>query len=764
MWTSLRVVWAIGKRELFAYALSPISYLVAALFLVVQGQSFWLLCRLLSASNASLGTVLGSFFGGTFLYWLFLLFIVSLLTMRLFAEERQRSALDLLLSTAASEGALCIGKFLGALGFYLALWLPTLAYLGLLRLYLGPAAILDSGPILGGYLGTLLCGMSALGIGVLASVLAPTPLLAAALTFVSLSLILLSGTLADFYVENPQLQAVLAYGNLFQHMDELSRGILDSRRVLYHLSLTVLALVLSARCLRTRAGDRRGAMQTGLWALVGLGIFVGLNFMAARLPRRWDLTRAGEYRLAPELRQIVQSLATQQHFVTVRVFYGDFAARDERFVRLRETLLQAEVAAAGRLHLVFLHIEHQREAARLTAERYHIERDDLGQGVVVLESAGRSKLLFPADLGEFSTVEAGSQPRLGAYRGEEALGTAILLVTLGRTPNLCFTQGHGEAEYDSYTGTGLSDLATAIRRENLQLHTLDMAAAQKTLRTQCDVVIIAGTQRPFLPEEAAALEQYLDGGGRLLVLAGALIDRGLSQFLNTGLESLLLQRGVRLGQAVVIDPPQRLAQSLALIVENTYGEHPISAGFVGRRTLWPLPRPVFPLAALEPAGGSAAPVPGTGHSGLLWRARSLAMTSLEGFGETNLSALRQKGQEPPSPPAPEKASRIAGPVPLAVAAEPLLATQNARIVVIGSTQLAWNDSLVLFNRDFLLAAIKWLADVPLSLSIAPRKPLELRVKLTAAQEERLFLVLVLGLPGLVLLLGMGIRWVRRSGA
>src|SRR5688572_16699550 len=125
----LRVAWVTGKRELLAYFLSPLSYLLATLFLVVQGYSFWLLCQTLAATRGTTAAVLAYFFGGTFLYWLFLLFLVALLTMRLFAEERQRGSLELLLSAAVPEGALVIGKFLGVFGCYVVLWLPTVLYM-----------------------------------------------------------------------------------------------------------------------------------------------------------------------------------------------------------------------------------------------------------------------------------------------------------------------------------------------------------------------------------------------------------------------------------------------------------------------------------------------------------------------------------------------------------------------------------------------------------------------------------------------------------
>lgn len=750
--TFLRVTWVTARRELLTYFLSPLSYLLAALFLVVQGYSFWLLCQTLGATRGTTTAVLAYFFGGTFLYWLFLLFLVALLTMRLFAEERQRGSLELLLSAAVPEGALLLGKFLGVFGCYVVLWLPTVAYMGLLGLYLGPQVALDSGAVLGGYLGTLLVGSSALAIGVLASTLAPTPLVAASFTFASLSLLLLGGLVAELYIDSPRLAALFAYGNLFQHLDEMARGSVDSRHVVYHLSLLTFALVVAARLLKTRSGDRRGVLRTIVTVAVGGLLLVGVNLFVAQHPRRADLTQTREHALSPAFVELLRGLGRDGKQVAITALHAEPGGRDELFLRLRETLRRAEQVSADQLRLTFVDVDRHHDRARLLAEQHHIERDDLAQSALIVESNGRSKLIARRELADLAPVEPGSPPRIDAYRGEEAIGTAIVTVLHGRTPTICFSRGHGEAEHDSLTGSGLSELSTALIRDNLRPRAL-LAPRIDAELGGCDVLVIAGLERPFLALESAAIGRYLDSGGRLLLLAGALIDRGLQNFLDTGLESLLSQRGVRLAQAVAIDPAQRLGESLAFIVENSYGAHPITAALSGRRTLWPLARPVFPLAPLESPAGSV----GTGHSGLDWRAQILASTSDKGFGETDLPTLRDGSL------AFDAAHDVAGPLPLAVAAQPIDQTKTARIVVIGSTQLAWNDSLVLFNRDLLLASVKWLADVPLTLTIAPRRPSEIRLALTAEQERRLFVTLVVGLPLLVLLLGIGVRRMRRGG-
>jgi hypothetical protein len=248
--------------------------------------------------------------------------------------------------------------------------------------------------------------------------------------------------------------------------------------------------------------------------------------------------------------------------------------------------------------------------------------------------------------------------------------------------------------------------------------------------------VIIGPEKPFLPSEREALSRYLDRGGRALLLLGALIDRGVTQFLDTGLEPLLLRAGVQLGTGVVSDPEHRVGGSLALIVEQTYADHPVTAALSGRRTVWPLGRPVRATAA-------------TG-----WQAREIITTGEKGFAETDLSAIRAgelaytQGQDQP------------GPIPLAVAAS--AEKSGARLVVLGCSQLVWNDSLVLWNRDLVVSAAQWLADTQVRVGIAPKRPQQLRLTIQDDQQTRLFLILVLGLPLMAGLLGAGVLWLRRQ--
>jgi ABC-2 type transport system permease protein len=187
------------------------------------------------------------FFGQTVYFWLVLLFVAPVLTMRLISEERRSGTIEVLMTAPVSEAQVVIGKYLAALLFYVFLWLPTLAYPAVLAYY----SEVDWGPVLAGYLGVLGIGALFLAIGLLASSLTRSQLVAAILTFAMLIPLFTFGLLENLFRDETLKQA-FSYLNLWQHMEEFGKGIVDTRRLVYYLTTTVLFLFLSARTLEAK--------------------------------------------------------------------------------------------------------------------------------------------------------------------------------------------------------------------------------------------------------------------------------------------------------------------------------------------------------------------------------------------------------------------------------------------------------------------------------------------------------------------------------
>jgi len=242
----VRKLLAIVSREWRAYFFSPLAYVILAAFLLMNGLIFGVIVAYLNEPSAPKGQALTFLFTNTY-FWLFLLFVVPIIAMRLFPEERKSGTIEVLLTSPVSEATVVLGKFIGALGFLLTLWLPTLAYVFILR----AQTPIDLGPVAAGYLAILLIGAYFLAVGTFASTLTKNQIVAAILSF-ALLIPIFSAGLLEGMVTDPKLRNALGYFNLWEHMEEFSRGVVDTRRLVYYLSATAFFLFLTTVSLATK--------------------------------------------------------------------------------------------------------------------------------------------------------------------------------------------------------------------------------------------------------------------------------------------------------------------------------------------------------------------------------------------------------------------------------------------------------------------------------------------------------------------------------
>ncbi len=230
-------IWAIARRELHSYFVSPVAYVVGALFLLITGFLFSII--LSQTSEATMGPLFGNFS-------VIFLFIVPGLTMRLLAEEQRTGTLELLLTAPVRDSELVLGKFLGVFLLLLVLLAVTLVYPLILFLAGNP----DRGPILAGYLGVILQGAAFLAIGLFASSLTQNQIIAALLAFVILLLLWLSDALSQF--TGGRIGDLFRFLSITRHFDDFPRGIIDTRHLVYFLSVIAAALYFTVLSVQVR--------------------------------------------------------------------------------------------------------------------------------------------------------------------------------------------------------------------------------------------------------------------------------------------------------------------------------------------------------------------------------------------------------------------------------------------------------------------------------------------------------------------------------
>jgi len=242
-------LWVQLRRELSAYFVSPLAYVVMVFFLAMTGYSFALVMEFFN--RGPLDVSAGPAFFRTGLFWFPLLFSVPVLTMRLFAEEKRQGTIETLMTAPISDLSVVLSKFLAALVFYLLLWLPALCYVFVLRWVADDKTPLEWGTTLGSFGGVILIGSFYLSIGVFASSLTRNQIIAAVVAFALIIVAFFSGFRA-FLQGSGWQQKVVEYISAFQHMDEWTRGIMDTRRIVFYLSLTAFMLFLTHKVVESR--------------------------------------------------------------------------------------------------------------------------------------------------------------------------------------------------------------------------------------------------------------------------------------------------------------------------------------------------------------------------------------------------------------------------------------------------------------------------------------------------------------------------------
>jgi ABC-2 type transport system permease protein len=242
--TGLLTVTAIARRELGALFVSPVGWVVAAVFtFLVSGFGF--IGTVLAGQQATMQGVSNIITG------LLSLILIPVLTMRLIAEERSQGTLELLLTSPVRDWELAVGKWLGAFAFYLLLLATTLVYVVLLAIYVPDKSALDFGLIAATYIGMLLVGAASVAIGVLASALTRNQIIAYVVTLLGLLAIWYTAFLIGFFT-TPPLSLFFDYVAGYYRYQPFSLGQVTLRDTVYFASLAVGALFLTTRLLESR--------------------------------------------------------------------------------------------------------------------------------------------------------------------------------------------------------------------------------------------------------------------------------------------------------------------------------------------------------------------------------------------------------------------------------------------------------------------------------------------------------------------------------
>lgn len=239
----MRSLAALVRRELGVYFVSPIAYIILTALLFLAGLGFVGSVRTAVASRSP-----GDYQGTLLFIEIVVVLTSATVTMRLIAEEKSRGTIEMLLTAPVSEMQVVLAKFAAALGLLVFLLLPTFGF----ALILGQYGSVDYGQVLCGYLGVLLLGAALYSLGLFISSLFSSQMAAGIVTFMAVLLLLIANIVSINMPESSGVRQVLDYVNLSINFGDFMKGVVDSSRLVYLLSIPAFFLFLTARVLETR--------------------------------------------------------------------------------------------------------------------------------------------------------------------------------------------------------------------------------------------------------------------------------------------------------------------------------------------------------------------------------------------------------------------------------------------------------------------------------------------------------------------------------
>ena len=247
----MNIYLTLARRELAALFLSVTVYVIISAVTLLIGLGFVVLLTNLGTDPHSAPVT--EMFYGTYCFWLIVLIAGPVITMRLFALEKSAGTYETLMTTPVSDLDVVAAKFSAALFFYMVMWLPLLACLFFVGRFTQQPGGLDAGTVGGTYLGIFLVGALFVSLGCFASSISRTQMTAAIISFVLGVSLFALGFLAEHIPVTAQWQTnFLSYFGLFGQMRDFARGVVDTRAVIFYLTLTLVFLFLTLRAVESR--------------------------------------------------------------------------------------------------------------------------------------------------------------------------------------------------------------------------------------------------------------------------------------------------------------------------------------------------------------------------------------------------------------------------------------------------------------------------------------------------------------------------------
>jgi ABC-2 type transport system permease protein len=509
-------VFSILKKEITTYLSSLVAYITIGVFLLVLGLFLWVFpdTSILAYGYAGLDSL---FSIAPYLF----MFLVPAITMRSLAEERREGTFELLLTRPLTDIQIVLGKYFAGVIIVLFALVPTLVYYFSVHTLGTPQGNIDTGAVIGSYIGLFLLGSSFAAIGLFASSVSKNQVIAFTIA-VFLCFFFYSGfdSLSSILsLQNLGLQSL----GITEHYQSISRGVLDTRDLIYFIVLATLFIWLTLFVLNRQAGKK--FINTVF--LSTLGIMLSLSLLSGKLFTRFDFTKEKRFTISPVSRKVMDGLP-QTVNITVYLQGDNFPGGMKRLqTSVKDMLADLQAYSHSKLQFEFadplkgLSNDQQKQAYEELAAK-GIEAQNLS---VKTDDGVSQKIIFPFALVVFGDksipvklLQSQSNMNLSPdeilnnsiQNLEYAFTSAIKKITSGGKQRIGFTEGHNELS-DLQLNDAMRSLSDGYLVGRINLNSIPFDSLAKV-----SMLVIAKPDKAFNELEKFKLDQYIMRGGRVL--------------------------------------------------------------------------------------------------------------------------------------------------------------------------------------------------------------------------------------------------------
>jgi ABC-2 type transport system permease protein len=507
------------KKEIVTYLSSLVAYITIGVFLLVLGLFLWVFpdTSILAYGYAGLDSLFST---APYLF----MFLVPAITMRSLAEERREGTFELLLTRPLTNLQIVLGKYFAGLAIVLFALLPTLVYYFSVDTLGTPQGNIDTGAVIGSYIGLFLLGSSFTAIGLFASSVSKNQVIAFTIA-VFLSFF--------FYSGFDSLGTILSLQNLglsglgiTEHYQSISRGVLDTRDLMYFLVLDALFICITLFVLYKQNG-RKLANTAFLSAIGILFALVAVTVLSDKIFTRFDFTKEKRFTISPVSRKVMDALP-QTVKVAVYLQGDNFPGGMKRLqTSVKDMLADLQAYSHSKLQFVFTDplkgvAEDQQKQVYDDLEAKGIQAQNLS---VKTDDGVSQKVIFPFALVTYGDksipvklLQSQSSMNLSPdevlnnsiQNLEYAFTSAIKKITSGGKQRIGFTEGHNELT-DLQLNDAMHALSDGYLVGRVNLTTIPFDGLAKI-----SLLVIPKPDKPFTELEKFKLDQYIMRGGRVL--------------------------------------------------------------------------------------------------------------------------------------------------------------------------------------------------------------------------------------------------------